>query len=207
MDKQELHKADVEIENWIAFQQGDQRAYSRIYQAYFTRLYNYGNKFTSDKSLVEDCIQDLFIRLWQNRSQHVVPASVRNYLFKSLRNILFNKITSRKETLASMEEDNDMAFQLVLSPEMDIIQVHDLEERHRQLTRALEELTQRQKEALFLKFYEGLSYEEISQVISITVKGTYKLVARALEVLHNSLKKIFLLINFFLVWLATPLIP
>ncbi len=156
---------------------------------------------------MEDCIQDLFIRLWQNRSQHVVPASVRNYLFKSLRNILFNKITSRKETLASMEEDNDMAFQLVLSPEMDIIQVHDLEERHRQLTRALEELTQRQKEALFLKFYEGLSYEEISQVMSITVKGTYKLVARALEVLHNSLKKIFLLINFFLVWLATPLIP
>jgi RNA polymerase sigma factor (sigma-70 family) len=125
-----------------------------------------------------------------------VPASVRNYLFKSLRNILFSKLTGRKEIVAPQEEGDEMDFQLVLSPEMGIIQAYDLAERDRQLGKALEGLTQRQKEALFLKFYEGLSYEEIALIMSITVKGTYKLVARALEVLRNSLTKLSLLISF-----------
>ena len=65
-----------------------------------------------------------------------------------------------------------------------MINAEKIYEQQINLNKALENLTQRQKEAIFLKFYESMSYEEIAGVLNISTKATYKLVARAISELR-----------------------
>jgi RNA polymerase sigma factor (sigma-70 family) len=204
MQKGRFHHLEAEV--WQALKEGDQNAYSRIYETYFDRLYNYGFKFTKDRVLVEDAIQDLFVKIWQNRSGLSVPASVTNYLYKSLRSVLFNKLTRGGEALRQNVGLDDYHFEVVPSPEADLIQNHALCDRREQLQKALVELTPRQREAIFLKFYEGLSYEEVAGIMAVSVKAVYKIIARALLVLKGSLNKVaaLYLIAGFLSWDLLP---
>src|SRR5690606_16061393 len=70
---------------WCAFKKGDKKAFSTIYKAHIHDLLNYGYKVTSDRKLIEDSIQDLFLELWQNRERLSETTSIRFYLFKALR--------------------------------------------------------------------------------------------------------------------------
>jgi DNA-directed RNA polymerase specialized sigma24 family protein len=80
-----VHASDSHIVWWNAFKQGDWNAYTSLYEEFYKPLNNYGAKFTGDADLVQDAIHDLFVQLWTSRNNLGAPASVKNYLFKSLR--------------------------------------------------------------------------------------------------------------------------
>lgn len=187
MSKERLHHLHPSV--WLSLKKGDKEAYALLYQTYFARLYNYGFKFTKDKLLIEDAIQDLFVKLWQHRESLGTPASVTNYLYKSLRSILFNKLTRGDSAFRHPADLEEYYFEVVPSPEADFIQSHLASDRKEQLTKALAALTPRQREAIFLKFYEGLAYEEVADIMAVNVKAVYKIVARALVELKGSLSK------------------
>src|SRR5690606_27497426 len=86
-----MHPTEIEID-WEAFVSGDEQVFELVYDAFFNPLYNYGRKFTVDSELVEDAIQDLFIRFWKNRANLNKPSSLRNYLFKAFRNHLIDRL-------------------------------------------------------------------------------------------------------------------
>ncbi|MCW3464608.1 RNA polymerase sigma factor [Chitinophaga nivalis] len=178
---------NAETADWLSFQQGDKRALSACYNTYADYLYNYGCKFTADTTLVEDTIQDLFLKLWKNRENLGQPASVKNYLLKSLRGLLIRKITTAQRHAPDELEESNYSFMLELSPEHIRMANEQAAQRSLQLKSALENLTPRQKEAVFLRFYEDMSYEDISEILSITIKATYKIMARALDALHEQL--------------------
>ena len=81
---------------WNSFKQGNWDAYTRLYNDYYSLLNNYGYKFTRNSNLIEDAIHDLFVRLWTTRSNLGNPDSVKNYLYKSLRNTLLRKIKTEE---------------------------------------------------------------------------------------------------------------
>lgn len=178
--KQEQH-----AKLWNAFRSGDWDAYTSLYHAYFRLLNNYGRKFTADISLIEDTIHDIFVNLWTNRENLGSPLSVRNYLYKAVRNMLFRKIrnTARFSDLSNADDHVpfEVSFdqQLILNEEQKNIQDT--------LKRVLSELPPRQREIVYLRFYDGLSYEEIADIMSINVSSTYKLLYKALENLQQSL--------------------
>lgn len=178
---------------WVSFKQGDKEVYALLYQTYFARLYNYGLKFTKDKDLVEDAIHDLFVKLWQHRQNLGVPISITNYLFKSLRGLLINKLTRGSDSRRHAASLSGYCFEVVPSAESDFIRNHAALERKAQVAKALDSLTARQREAIFLRFYEGLSYDEVADVMAVTVKAVYKIVARALVSLKESLAHFALL--------------
>ena len=171
--------------HWQAFTHGDREAFGVLYQIYFKKLYNYGNKFSRDTKLVEDAIQDLFIKLWTNKANLNEPVSIKNYLFKALRSTIFRKLAQN----AKFTDDDDLAenynFDISLSAEMLLIASESEQIQTKNLQNSLENLTQRQKEAIFLRFNENLGYDEIATLMDISVKATYKLVYRALEVLRE----------------------
>src|SRR5438477_8459552 len=83
-----------EFSIWNDFRSGDPSAYSLIYRKYFFALYSYGKKFSSDKELIEDCIQDLFIKIWNNRDNLNDTTSIKYYLFISLKRKLVDALKS-----------------------------------------------------------------------------------------------------------------
>jgi RNA polymerase sigma factor (sigma-70 family) len=181
----------------MAFKSGDATAFSHLYQTYSAGLYNYGAKFSLDKDLIKDCIQELFVQLWTNRNSVGTPRHVKNYLFKSFRNLILKK-TFRLGKNQDFDETEDYEFNVSLNIEETLI--HD--ERRKQISEQLQgtisRLTARQREAIFLKFYEQLSYEEIAEVMGITVKASYKIMARSLGFLRDNLSKEDLIVLFFL---------
>ncbi|HTJ49352.1 MAG TPA: sigma-70 family RNA polymerase sigma factor [Cyclobacteriaceae bacterium] len=179
-NKQELHSI-----LWNSFKKGDWEAYTSLYHIYYSLLNNYGYKFTKDVDLIEDTIHDLFVRLWTNRDNLGNPISVKNYLFKSLRNILFRKIKTQSRFFNLQEDDESIPFEI--SFDSQLILSEDEKELQQVIKNVLNKLPARQQEVIFLRFYDGLSYEEIADIMGINVNSTYKLLYKALENLKNSL--------------------
>jgi RNA polymerase sigma factor (sigma-70 family) len=177
----------LETDIWTLVSSGDQDAYARLYVFYYKRLYNYGRKFTDDLIALEDALQEALLAIWTGRQRLPQVDKPHSYLLTTFRYILFKKLRrDHKVVRLSSVEAAETG-----EPEFGIDQLlirRDIESalRHR-LQQALQTLTSRQREAIFLRFYEGLSYEEVAAIMGISVKATYKLMSRSLLQLKETL--------------------
>lgn len=172
-----------DTELWDAFRAGDRAALDAVYQQHVKPLYNYGFKLTQDKDLVEDGIQDIFVELWEKRERLGPTDSIRFYLFKVLRRTLLRRLAQNQRQSASpfvleyvLSEDS---FEVRLIAEQSTTRTNSI------LQKALDQLSGRQREVIFLRFYDELTFEEIALTMDIDVKSVYKLTYKALD----SLKK------------------
>jgi RNA polymerase sigma factor (sigma-70 family) len=194
---------------WGTFVQGDDNSLETLYRRYFDELFAFGNKWLNNTMLTEDSIQDLFVKLMRNRSNLSIPVSVRYYLFRSFRSIVLDKLKA-KNKLQLVDEAGAHLFLFDLCPEKQMMEAEEDSLLRKKLATAFEALTPRQREAVFLRYIQGFSYKEVADLMSLTSKGTYKLMARAIEALKEHmigllllalLKKILLslsCLNFFL---------
>lgn len=174
--------------HWEAFKKGSATSFSHIYQTYSAGLYNYGSKFSADKDLIKECIQELFVQIWTKRNSISQPAHIKNYLYKSFRNLILKKAGQLQKN-HDFDETENYAFNVSLNIEEALIDGEKQKRITEQLQLTISRLTPRQREAIFLKFYEQLSYEEIAAIMGITVKATYKIMARSLDFLRDNLSK------------------
>jgi RNA polymerase sigma factor (sigma-70 family) len=181
-----IYEPDV----WRAFQEGDQKAYAYIFRCYKDILYNYGLTFLADEALVCDCIQELFLDLWVKREKLAQVHSIKYYLLISFRRLVLSKIESaRKYTYSLKESASYKNLEPIHSAETELIQEQFLSEQHEKLSETLNHLPRRQKEALYLRYYEKLSYEEIMQVMALSYKTVRNLVSLAIQGLRKDLNK------------------
>lgn len=171
---------------WESFLNGDNHSLEVIYRIYFDELYRYGMKWLKDGHLVEDVIQDLFVRLIQSRGNLAVAQSVKFYLFRAFKNMALDKIRFAKRMVAGNEPSSD-TFQLDLTPESTMIDKEEYLIIRNKIENALVQLTPRQREALYLRYIEEFSYSEVSEMMGLTAKGTYKLMSRAIEAIRGQL--------------------
>jgi len=181
------HKESSSL-NWLSLKQGDTTAFESLYRLYANGLYNYGSKFSADKDLIKECIQEVFIGIWTRRNYLGDPQNVKNYLFKAFRLSLFKKGNFLQKQV-SYEETEHYPFQASLTIEEEMIAAENTVALKERLEMTLNKLTARQREVIFLKFYEAQSYEEISEIMNISVKGAYKVMGRAIDALRGLLSK------------------
>lgn len=182
---------------WAAFCQGNEAAYRQLYEQYVPGLYSYGMKLTRDEALVKDCVQELFIRIWNTRQSLGQAQSIKFYLSSALRRDLIRQLQQQK-TL-TLDELEAYDFTVSLDTEALSIQQEIKSEQVKRLNRLLNGLPPRQKEALYLKYYENLSYEEIASLMHITPGVAYNFVYRAIL----SLKRYWLTTQ--IIWLSVGL--
>ncbi|WP_298740493.1 sigma-70 family RNA polymerase sigma factor [uncultured Chitinophaga sp.] len=182
-----MHAADSHIIWWNAFKQGDWEAYTALYEEFYAPLNNYGAKFTGDTDQVHDAIHDLFVQLWTSRNNLGAPASVKNYLFKSLRTMLFRKMQLQSKLVNLDGAISSGSFNVTFNQELPL-KVEEQELRM-QVAAMISQLSDRQQEIVFLRFYEGASYDEIADIMGISTNSAYKLLYKALENLQRILSK------------------
>lgn len=170
---------------WHLFRQGDWNAYTALYNQHFSLLNNYGYRFTKNTNLIEDAIQDLFINLWTNRQQLNNPVSVKNYLYKSLRNNLLRK-TQHQLRFIEFSDTSSVPFEV--SFDQQLISSEEEKELQVRISFFLAKLPTRQQEIIFLRFYEDFDYQEIADIMDITVSSAYKLLYKALHSMGVALK-------------------
>lgn len=172
--------------NWNSFVMGDKKSFSLLYDLHYESLINYATKFSADTLFIEECVQDLFVKLWQNKSNLKQPENIKYYLFKALRNTILNKIKlSSKEVYVGSESDM-LAFDLQIEPST---QNDGLEQWDYLSKKFMYQLTDRQKEAVYLFYVESMNYKEIADLLHIKIGGTYKLLYRAMSSIKVQVKE------------------
>jgi RNA polymerase sigma factor (sigma-70 family) len=171
---------------WQSFKEGDKGSFKIIYFKYFHNLYEYGMRICGDKEVVKDTIHDLFVKLWNNKLNLGDVTDLRAYLLVALRSTLYNNLAkSNRKPVVEISENTP--FEMVFSVETDYIKQESALVRNQKLKDALNLLTPRQKEVIYLRYFEEMDYSEIAAVMNITIKAVYKLTARGLETLRQIL--------------------
>lgn len=182
---------------WQAFKQGDENAFTTLYQKYVRVLYAYGKKLISDEEAVEDIVQDLFIDLWQTRSKLADVESPKFYLFRSLRRRIYKFQTGVHGNSQNWDYWDDSIHPVSLPKEYEMIEAESSQRQKDELNVWLKNLPVRQYEVLMLKFYQDFSYEEISQILTINEQSVRNLIQRAVLKLRQ-LTISLLFVSFFL---------
>lgn len=174
-----------EQEIWEKFKAGDKSALSYVYFSNFRLMFQYGIKFIKDPEFIKDCIQDVFINLVHAGINLGATDNIRFYLFKALKNnILKNRDRRRKEETF---EILPFRFELGLSVEDELIEKESHSEKAKLLFFAMESLSDRQREIIYLRYQCGLKYDEISELMQISNDSARKLVYRTVHILREKI--------------------
>ncbi|MBD1395684.1 sigma-70 family RNA polymerase sigma factor [Pontibacter sp. JH31] len=173
-----------ELAVWESFKAGSEEGFSLLYGHFAPVMLRYGNRMCPDRELVRDCMQQVFFTLWKSREALGSPVSVRNYLFKCLRNEIVRKAnhTSQHDSLPE-----NYHFEQEDSYEQVLIQVQTAELTKQRIAELLTRLPARQREVIFLKYYANLKYDEISAIMDIEQESVYKITYKAIAKLQQFL--------------------
>ena len=176
---------------WYSFREGNREAFETIYQLLFPILYSYGYRLCQRDDLVKDCIQTIFVEIWQKRDRMPELHATKYYFLKIMRRKIFSA-----PDFYPTEITYNLLPPLPAQPGTHSIQdfYNPLDESSfsksltKMMHQAVQDLSNRKKEAITLKFYENLSYQEISEVMDLQdAKYAQQLVYRALEDLRKAL--------------------
>lgn len=168
---------------WGRFRLGDEAAFTKIAEHYYRHLLHYGLKFTPNQQTVEDALQNLLFHLWLHRSTIQSTPSVKFYLMKAFRHQVFKSL---KRSPTSQSADwLDESLTDGLNIEDAFIQIEQEEGNRATFDSLLKALPSRQREVLYLRYYQELSMEEIAQLLAIKPQSVSNIVQRSLAKLRE----------------------
>jgi RNA polymerase sigma factor (sigma-70 family) len=182
---------------WESLRSGEMNSLRALYDQYADGLYQYGMALTKDPDKVKDCIHDLFVSIWTSRDKMSVPHSGKAYLMVSLRRRLFDK-GSKIDTLTEAS-DNMEASNLSLNDHEAVwIDHEDAEKQSQLLERAMNRLSERQKEIIHMKYFQELDYEQIGQIMDLNYQSARNLVNRAIAALRKEMLGLVMILLMFM---------
>ncbi|MER0439932.1 sigma-70 family RNA polymerase sigma factor [Emticicia sp. W12TSBA100-4] len=174
---------------WQSFKQGDTKAFEQLYNQYFKVLGAYGLRLSHDTTLVEDAIHDVFIELWRRREFLSDVENLKFYLFRALRNQFHGNL--KNDILDKNEDINQFLDYLsTISSEQEIIVGEETQLIAQQIEKAINKLSNRGAEAINLRFYQGLSLDETSEIMQTPKQVVKNLLSKSIAILRVSLKKV-----------------
>lgn len=168
---------------WRSFLEGDKTSFEKIMKHHFAALFHYGTKFSKDKEFIKDCIQDLFLQLWERRAYLSTDIVVKPYLLASLRRRIHRMGTQQRVT--ELLKDSSDYFEMEFSIEEKFIQEESTLLLGQQIKMAIDSLPKRQKEVIYLKFYQGLERDQIAEIMDIAPQTISNLLQMAIKQLKK----------------------
>ena len=174
---------------WNDYQSGDMYALANIMQGYYSDLFHWGLRLHGEREFVKDCIQDMFVNLWKSQqSAGAVSAgtvsNVRSYLLVALKTRILRELSKKHVTHQSMLSD-EYSFSVEFSSDLRLIDEEHEVYQVRKLEGVLNSLSGRQKELIYLRFYQSLSFEQIAEVMNLSRQSVYNLLQKSLGSLRK----------------------
>ena len=178
----------VSIENHqfsIRIKRSDSAAFKSVFELYQEGLFNFLNYKLGETAVAEDIMQEVFVKLWENRHSLKEDLSLKSYLYTIANNLALNHIRHNKVVLQFQQEETQQ--------ERDYSTPQDhLEESefHANLLGAIEKLPEQNRIVFMMSRFEEFSYKEIAERLGISVKTVESHIGKALKTLRKSLQKI-----------------
>ena len=170
---------------------GDTSAFEELIERHQALVAGTVARMLSSNSDVEDIAQQVFIRVWKSARRYVPRAKFTTWLLKITRNLVFNELrrSKRHAHVPLQTEPGAEEFPLkdTTNPTPDASLLEN--ELQRAIEEAITELPESQRMALILRRYEQLSYEEISEVLDLSVPAVKSVLFRARTELRARLSK------------------
>ena len=178
----------------VQIKQGDTEALRDLIEAHQHRIIGMVAKMLGDESDAQDVAQQVFIRVWKSAGRYEPTAKFTTWLFKITRNLVFNEIRRRKRhptdsldrPLGPDESDRprQMADAGVKSPDTVLLD----QEMQAAIQKAIDALPETQRMAVILRRYDHISYEEIGEILELSVPAVKSVLFRARTELRERLK-------------------
>lgn len=180
-------QANLDLLYWQQLQGGSELGLKKLIEHYFNALQNYGYKFIRDEDFVKDCVQEVFIEVWSRRARISTPESVRAYLLSSVRKRVlregFRQRINRNDEAADLE--NDLTF-VEFSPEWSVIEQESLAETTQRISDSLNQLPKRQREVIYLRYYQNLDRDEIAEIMGVNPQSVSNLLQAAFKTFREN---------------------
>lgn len=179
---------------WDSIRAGTPDAYNTLFRDYSELMFKYGMKLIGRADIVEEAIQCVFVNLYRQRSRISTPTSVRAYMLGALKNELFGchhrQMRNLRREMAEGQLDIECKYGFLLELDTESLIAASEAERERSaaLQQAIDKLPPRQREAIYLKYYDNLSGPEIAQVMGISHQTTRTTLMNALTNLRKEMK-------------------
>lgn len=161
---------------WKEYLDGNELAFSRLYFLFFDDLLTYGRRIGGDDGMVEDVIQDLFVKLYQRKLELHDNTKLWPFLFRALKNRVYNQLL-RHSKQRSLE---DYEFNLNYTIDDEVFS-NEKQRLSDEVHRIMRGLSGRQKEIIYLRFVHEMSFDEISEIMDIHVQSARNLLFRSIE--------------------------
>jgi len=194
MVRNPILETEVPLKQWDAFRQGDQQALADLFLGQYDILYRYGFRLYGSEDLVKDCIQELFLKLWQRRDSLGAVVEVTPYLCKALRRGIIDALRESTRRYRLWNSKDEERLDVIFSHEDFLISQQIDQEQRQRLTLALNRLTRRQREAIHLRYFEDFEPYQIAQIMGLSDQSVYNLLYRSVQALRD---------NFFLLLLIS----
>ena len=154
---------------WHKFLDNDMDAFHEIYRENYQALFSYAMRFYYDKASAEDCLQSMFLNIFNSRIKLPSVKNVKAYLMKSLRNQILNSKRTKIDD-----------FPLIKDSEFDFKKKGLNENVYKQLKELINKLSPRERELVYLKYFHGLRSTEISTLLNIEYQTVRNILANAI---------------------------
>lgn len=182
-----MNDEELNVLYWEEIRKGNKQSLFDLYNNTYFHLVRYGLKITGNDEIVKDCVMELFLKLWSKHAQLNTVVNVKSYLFTSLKRMLFDQQNYNDKTDTAINNLYDKDDLSELSYEEIIISVQENDHLKMKLFKAMKQLTPKQTELIRLKFFEGLSYEQVALESSQNIKTTYNTIYNAIKILRKLL--------------------
>lgn len=166
---------------FVKYGEGDDEAFSFFYKYFINDMYAYGRSLGADEKQVMDAVQNVFLKIFHDKPHLKSVEHFKFYLFKSLKNRLYDLFKSKSFSSTSDIDGEVLNFSIKTTVLDDIIEEEDREIIQQKIEKLLSILTPIQKEALYLRYVQEFEYAEISEMMGKTQSAIRKLVSQAIQ--------------------------
>jgi len=162
---------------------GDVKAFEALFHAYYGNLCRFASGIISDNEMAEEIVQNLFVKLWEKRTQIEVETSVKNYLYRAVKNQCINFIKHNNIKIDHLQNiQTEKAVQI--QPDEIFLEL----ELAKKIEQSIQSLPVKRREIFILSREEGLKYTEIAQKLNISLKTVEAQMGLAIKTLREKLK-------------------
>lgn len=190
MDEELAHSNDHHVALMLRVKEGDTRAFEELVTIHQHAVIGTVAKMLGHPDDAEDIAQQVFIRIWKSAKRYEPQAKFTTWLFTITRNLVFNEMRRRQRKPAVSMNEREDDFHIGTpddsskNPDQSILQ-RELEDA---IDRAIQELPEKQRMAVVLRRYEDMPYEEIGEILILSLPAVKSLLFRARTQLKDSLQ-------------------
>lgn len=148
-----------------ALKEGNQLAFSIVYNTYAAQTFSLAFKYLLNKELAEDAVQNLFLKLWLKKEEIDETKPINRYLFTMLKNDLLNTLRDSKKNIYLLEDCLSMVLELEDNSQNENLK----QEQMNIIQQALEQLSPQRRKVFEMKVSGKYSNQEIADKLNLSI--------------------------------------